>query len=436
MLRERNFEVGNLIRLASAGMEVAEFVDVRDVIINRYKEVYGSDIDLSTASADGVFVNDIALIINNILQVMKSLYSNLDVDTASGVYLESLCKLANVTRMPATKSTASLIVTNLYTTGEAVTFGDTDINGNVMNNITFVDKAGNEWVSNSNITLLPNESAEIKVTCTEIGPIDAPAGWINQTLIVMNLSVEQRNDAIRGNNEESDMELRKRRSQSSGANGIAVLESLVGALLEISGVDDVKIYNNNTLLEQTAIDDTVIKAHNVYVILRLQKGLTIQDSTLGELMYNKLTPGIKTTAFVAEASEPTGIAKTYKYIPQMLGTAIQAFEQNVYWKQAIPTHPDVILQLTMTEYFVDDEIPILVQAMMDYANNLKIGEKIKQEQVYTNVYDADPMFKGQRTFNLNVTGVVITTNVNNDTYYDYTTYTYEKRDDRVYITIT
>lgn len=436
MLKERNFEVGNLIRLASSGMEIAEFVDVRDVIINRYKEVYGSDIDLSTASADGVFVNDIALIINNILQVMKSLYSNLDVDTASGTYLDTLCKLANVTRMPATKSTASLIVTSLYTTGDAVTFGDIDENGNIINNITFVDKGGNEWVSNSNITLLSNESAEIKVTCTEIGPIDAPAGWINQTLIVMNLSVEQKNDAIRGNNEESDMELRKRRSQSSGANGIAVLESLVGALLEITGVDDVKIYNNNSLTNQTAIDGTVISPHNIYVILRLQKGLTIQDSSLGELIYNKLTPGIKTTVFTPETSEPTGVAKTYKYLPQMLGVTIQAFEQNVYWKQAIGTHPNVVLQLTATEYFVDDEIPILVQAMMDYANNLKIGEKIKQEGIYTSVYEADPMFKGQRTFNLNVSGVVIMTNVNNDTYYDYTTYTYEKKDDRVYITIT
>lgn len=252
MLKDRKFEIGNFVRLASAGMEVAEFVDVRDAIIKRYKEVYGSDIDLSTASADGVFINDMALIINNILQIMKSLYSNLNVDTASGVYLDALCRLANVNRMSATKSTASIIVKSLLTTGDPVTFGDVDENGNVVNQITFVDKAGTEWVSDASVTLGPGESAEVKVTCTEAGPVDAPAGWINQTMLVMNLSVTQTANAIRGSNEETDTELRQRRAQSSGANGISVLESLVGALLEVTGIDDVSIYNNNTLENATA----------------------------------------------------------------------------------------------------------------------------------------------------------------------------------------
>lgn len=339
MLKDRKFEIGNFVRLASAGMEVAEFVDVRDAIIKRYKEVYGSDIDLSTASADGVFINDMALIINNILQIMKSLYSNLNVDTASGVYLDALCRLANVNRMSATKSTASIIVKSLLTTGDPVTFGDVDENGNVVNQITFVDKAGTEWVSDASVTLGPGESAEVKVTCTEAGPVDAPAGWINQTMLVMNLSVTQTANAIRGSNEETDTELRQRRAQSSGANGISVLESLVGALLEVTGIDDVSIYNNNTLENATAKDGTVIAPHNIYVVIRQQKGLNIDDSTIGDLIYTKLTPGIKTTA--STAVNENGIAKSYEFIPQMLGVTINYLNQFVYWKNAVAIKPTI-----------------------------------------------------------------------------------------------
>lgn len=430
MLKDRKFEIGNFVRLASAGMEVAEFVDVRDAIIKRYKEVYGSDIDLSTASADGVFVNDIALIINNILQVMKSLYSNLDVDTASGVYLDALCKLANVNRMHATKSTASIIVTSLLTTGDPVTFGDTDENGNVTNQITFIDKSGTEWVSDVSVTLGPGESAEVKVTCTEAGPVDAPAGWIAQTLLVMNLKVEQTENAVRGSNEETDTELRQRRAQSSGANGIGVLESLVGALLEVTGIDDVSIYNNNTLENATAKDGTTIAPHNMYIIVRQQNGLNIADATIGDLIYTKLTPGIKTTA--STAATTNGTAKQYEFIPQMLGVTINYLNQFVYWKKAVAIKPTITAKIKPTQYFTENEFATIAQEVYNYANNIKLGDSIDADQIFIAILEADPEFKGQRTYTVSTSNVSVASTDNPDTYYEYSTFSFNKETDGTY----
>lgn len=430
MLKDRKFEIGNFVRLASAGMEVAEFVDVRDAIIKRYKEVYGSDIDLSTASADGVFINDMALIINNILQIMKSLYSNLNVDTASGVYLDALCRLANVNRMSATKSTASIIVKSLLTTGDPVTFGDVDENGNVVNQITFVDKAGTEWVSDASVTLGPGESAEVKVTCTEAGPVDAPAGWINQTMLVMNLGVTQMENAIRGSNEETDTELRQRHAQSSGANGISVLESLVGALLEVTGIDDVSIYNNNTLENATAKDGTVIAPHNIYVVIRQQKGLNIDDSTIGDLIYTKLTPGIKTTASAVVSAN--GIAKSYEFIPRMLGVTINYLNQFVYWKNAVAIKPTITAKIKPMQYFTEDEINVIAQEVYNYANNIKLGDSIDADRIFIAILDADPEFKGQRTYTVSASDVSVTSTDNPDTYYEYSTVSFVKNDDNTY----
>ena len=97
-------EISNFVSFTAGGLQTATFVEVREALIARYKEVYGNDIDLSTGSADGIFVNDLSLIINNILLTMQTLYSNLDVRTATGTYLDKLCALANVSIKPATYS--------------------------------------------------------------------------------------------------------------------------------------------------------------------------------------------------------------------------------------------------------------------------------------------------------------------------------------------
>ena len=138
----------------------------------------GNDIDLSTGNADGVFVNDIALIINNILQTMQNLYENLSVNTASGAFLDRLCALANVTRKGETASTASLILTN-----------ETENDITLQSNTIFVDTNGTEWIYEGDNIIIPHKvtnqpvtEISIVVKCTELGPIEAKAGSINQTL--------------------------------------------------------------------------------------------------------------------------------------------------------------------------------------------------------------------------------------------------------------
>ena len=54
--------ISNFITFTAGGLQIASFVEIREALIARYKEVYGTDIDLSTGTADGVFVNDLALI--------------------------------------------------------------------------------------------------------------------------------------------------------------------------------------------------------------------------------------------------------------------------------------------------------------------------------------------------------------------------------------
>lgn len=425
MLQNYDVDIQNFIKFTSSGVEVASFVQIRDALINKYKDVYGDDIDLSTGTADGVFINNIALMINNILQSFKTFYSNLDVNSASGIYLDNLCSLANIQRKPATKSNVSIQVTNLDTVNSYS-------NGTPDNyeEITFIDKAGTEWIYDGYLQLSSygnaGDSKSITVECSEKGSIQAPGdsvngdGWIYQTLEVSNLSVKQYNDANVGEDIESDNELRARRAQSSGADGTTVLDSLVGSLLEISGIRDVRIYNNTSESPGSAKDSTSIPLHNTYVIVRYNEGVEVDDNIIGKLIYEKMTPGIQTT----ETDDSTyGQSKSYNYIPEA-DTSLTLFSSIVYWKKAIPVHPTITVVLKTFDYFTTDEVPIIGNELIKYLNSLQLSQNLTEQNILIQTSYADPLFLNKTTYtvgSISITGAVSGTYSNPDTYYNYTT---------------
>lgn len=402
MFTNTDVDISEFIKITSAGVQIANFPQIRSALIDRYKSVYGNDIDLSTASADGVFINDLALIINNLCMSIQTFYANMDVDNASGVYLDALCKLANVTRKSATKSNASL---QLINKGDAVY--------ELTKGTVFVDKAGTEWIyTGSTITLPANQTnaTTITVECSIAGPVKAEAGWIDQTLLVSNIDVSQLDAANIGSEEESDNDLRDRRNQSAGAQGTTVLDSLIGSLLQISGIDDVLIYNA-TGSAKDAADGTIVAAHSIYVILRQQAGVTIDDSIIGKLIYEKLTPGISTTYTRKDESH------SYKYVPEVFGSKVETFDQYVYWKKAVPTHEDIAIEITPLDYFSTNELRTVFENICSYLNNLSISTQIDEQQLLIQTVYADPQFKSRPTYI--VKDVVATNTANLDTYFDY-----------------
>ena len=82
--KEMNINWTELIQFTKNGVYVADYQEIRSAICNRFKEIYGQDIDLATTSADGIYVETLSLMINNILQSFKHFYAQLDVRTASG----------------------------------------------------------------------------------------------------------------------------------------------------------------------------------------------------------------------------------------------------------------------------------------------------------------------------------------------------------------
>ena len=400
--------ISEFIKFTAGGLQTATFTQIRATLVERYRSIYGTDIDLSTGTADGEFVNETALIINNLVQAMSILYSNLDVRTASGTYLDALCALSNVTRKPATRSNASLLVTN--TSQVNLTLNDTE----------FYDQAGTTWNYNGSITLIPNEAQEITVVCSELGQVQAPIGWIVGSVENLPITVVQENAANVGSEEETDVELRARRNQSSGAAGTTVLASLVGALFNLSGVEDVKIYNNNTDSDISAKDTTTVSPHSIYVAIRKQEGVTISEESIGTIIYEKLTPGIGTNE--SDCASANGTHKNYTYVVKLLGAEIEITQPIVYWKECKGIAPQITIQLNPTTYFSSDNISNIVGPdLIEYLNKLEIGTDLTQSAILIETISLDPLFKGKPTYTVGT--ITIASATNPDTYYKYTTAT-------------
>lgn len=426
MLQDREVPIDQFIKITSGGIKIADYDQIQTALINAYKEVYGSDIDLANTTADGVYINNLALIINNILQSFKILYSNLDVNTASGVYLDSLCRLANITRKRATQSIAQLSLTSTLDVilNSGTKFVDYTGNTWTYNGPTWsFDLANTTWTSSTG-TVINDANLPISVTCDSYGAIVASAGSIYQTLEYSTITVSQPTAANVGLEDETDSELRARRAQSTGATGTTVLESLVGALLDVLGIEDVQVINNNTTVTSRQNDGTDVGPHDVYVVIR--RSQPVEDSTIGSIIYNKLTPGIRT---IQTADSTTGVSKNYVAI---LDENINWINQNIYWKEAVPIHPTCSVTITPLTFYNESTANLIGNKVIDYLNKLKINNAPTNNDMLVAAMFADPKFKGAPTYIVKSVSLPSATNTN--TYYDYDKATATASGDDIVIT--
>lgn len=394
----------DLIQISPAGIITADFSTIRETLIDNYKSVYGVDIDLSTGTADGIFINNVALLINNIFETIQIAYANLDVSSATGVYLDALCNLSNVTRKAATNSSATLTLKNTATNASTL-----------ASNTKFFDNAGTIWIyTGKDISISAGGSQDIVVTCETSGRISAPAGWIDRTVLISPFTVTQSQAAKMGSERETDQSLRRRRAQSNGAHGATTLESLVGALLQLSGIDDVKIYNNNSETPYaTAKDSTQVLFHNVYIILRQRENIEIDDDTIGEIIHNGMTPGIATQQSAVSAD-----SKSYTFIPTVNGTKVEGFSEVVYWKKATPIHPTITITITALDNFTSSYAETAGYRVIKYLNELQLSTELDTNNILAEMLYSDPTLKGRPTYICNSVALA-TSHANTDTYFDY-----------------
>ena len=411
----KNINFEELIQFGKNGLIVANAQQVREAVIKMYRNIYGSDIDLSDASADGQFVTEIAFIIAKMLQALTYLNINLKPSSASGQFLDTICSFNNIKRKSESSSTAKLIVKN---TSDVDPFAGSS---STTHRLIFYDNNGHTWIWEEvpyqvgheliyDHTFEKDTENLIEVICEDTGPVNA---YKNDNILTnnafnltnstrgdiskcMNDNIEcwQITDALLGSYNETDEELRDRRIKESYGNGISVLEGLKSDLYSTGYIKDVLIINNNSDNNFDASDKTTIDAHDIYIILRY---IPVENSDINQIVdkkeianiiYADLTPGVRTTKFDDNDYGESANINIYSDI-----------NQTIYWKHAKPIIPEFTINFLYNKDFVPSNYEDLIyDAINNYLNDISLGDDLFIADILTAINTVDNTANGKICF--------------------------------------
>lgn len=421
-----------LLKINEGGVFAANFPQIRIALENAFKGIYGNDIDLDIHTADGQYIHQVALILNNLYNLIYLFGLNLIPSSASHNYLEVLLRLKNIIKEESSHSTAYCIV-------------KPSITANNIKSLTAIDKFDNEWewtsVNKDGDNLEANKYYILQFTCKTEGQITSVADEITYSMYnkvnlnannhggiyritkasdenPLNFSIWQKEDAKVGLLGDTDVTL-KNKNMLSGTlnNSTNVIFKLKGALEAINGISECKLYFNNNSTNITAADETPVQQGYVYICLRYEDNFEIPDSLIGKTIYENLPLGLlmqQTTG-----ANNYGVAKSYA-----VAVLSNNITQTSYWKKCTPyTNVNLTLELIQNPSTYSQELsePKIREAIMRTVRETSITEPLFVSNIIGAVNSADTFVNNEYTFictdgNFGSAGLMLE---NRDTYFSY-----------------
>ncbi len=343
------------------GLLIDEFSTIYNRLADKFKLIYGQDINLEQNSPDGQLLGIITNEIYDLQTLVLHIYNSFDPDLAQGVELNKLLKLIAQTRRASTKSIVDItIVANANVTLPA--------------DYTIIDENKNEWVINAETTLISGTNI-ISFNAVNFGAIEASANTINDVVTVFPeiTSVNNPLPAEIGRDEESDVLLRKRRNNLLSVNSNSTIAGIYSKLFLLDTVTDAVIYENATDTYDAAKDLT---AHTLWCIIdggpidEITK-IIATDKTIGTDLKGSVTEDYIETFLKADGSTRT-LTHTVK------------FDR--------PTEIPLYINLTVAKRLPTDIIDTYAIKNKLVEKLYSINEKATATELYAYVYSAGNTF--------------------------------------------
>jgi uncharacterized phage protein gp47/JayE len=234
------------------GLQLDSFATIFDNLVSGFKSIYGEDINLDQDTADGQQIGIYTNAIYDLQSYISRIYNSFDPDFAEGHELDKILKLIASTRLPASKSVVDVNIT---------------VNNNVTldSNYTVKDDNEQEWVISSAQTLSAGTTT-VSFNAKDWGLIEAIAGSITTPVTILTevISLSNPTPAVAGRDEETDIDLRKRRNRLIGYRATSLISSLVGKILNLDNVVDCIVYENDSDVYDATKD---LNAHTIWIIV-------------------------------------------------------------------------------------------------------------------------------------------------------------------------
>jgi uncharacterized phage protein gp47/JayE len=323
------------ITITPAGIIAPTYAEILASLQSQLRAIFGSDIYIEPDSQDGQMLAIFAQSIKDNNDAMIAAYNAFSPTFAQGAGLSSVVKINGIQRLVATNSQANLTITG--------TFGTPIVNGVAK------DIVGNLWALPPLVVIPIAGTIDVTGTAITAGAVAASPGDITQIATPVRgwQTVTNVTAAIPGQPVEVDATLRKRQSESTALPALSVLDSILAAILNLTGVTRAYVYENDTGTE----DVDTIPAHSIAAVVG--GGQVIDIATA---IQRHKTPGTGTYGTTSQTvTDSEGISTVINYFA--LATIKMA----------------VLIFLTPGTGFVITTEDLIEASLIEWFNTLAIG---------------------------------------------------------------
>lgn len=341
----------------ASGISAPDYPTVLAGLTDGYRAIYGADAYLEPDSQDGALLAIFALALSDTNSMAIAVYNAFSPATAQGEGLSSVVRINGISRKVPSFSTADVVIV-----GQA---------GTQISNGIVLDPANGQWVINSNVTIPGSGQIVATATYSRPGAVSALAG----TLAVIGTptrgwqTVTNPIAATLGAVVESDAGLRVRQRASTALPSSSILDGMIGAVINLTGVLRLASYENDTSIA----DANTVPAHTVSFVV---------DGGDAQLIANtiaaKKAPGVGTYG-----TTKLTVIDVYS-IPQTV---------NFFRPTFIPIK--ISVSLTILAGFTTATLNAIQAAVVAYINGLPIAAPVLLSRLYV------PLDSAGSTYNVN-----------------------------------
>lgn len=265
--------------LGPAGLTIDSLATLVAALTEQMQAIYGADINVASNSPDGQLINIFMQNVEDLLELVQSVYNSFGYMTAYGTQLDQRLALLGITRKQGTYTSTPVLVT----VGQALTLYGQDQTTQPV--YTLVDQTGNLWQLATTHVFSGAGSASLTFNAVTIGPIGVTANTITQqsttVLGVTSVNNPDTTGTIVGVAEENDTQFKVRAGQSFALAATGPADSVEAALDNIADVTDALVVENDTGGVVAGVP-----AHSIWCIVAGGTGAEI-----GQAIYAKKAPG-------------------------------------------------------------------------------------------------------------------------------------------------
>lgn len=246
--------IADLINL-NDGFKMADYPTILSWYQDRYREIYGADVNLAADTQDGEWLAVQAQAVFDLAQLMSAVYNSLSPSTAGLDALRRNVKINGLTPQGSRHSQVGVVVTG---DGRAV---------NVVGMQVSDANSRHTWLLDDFHIPLGQTSVHVRAVCQDEGPVEFALGEEFKIITPIRGVTKVVSDMnfIIGRDAETSAELRARQARSTMLSSKTTLEGIMANIKDLGPqVVAVKGYDNDT----NAIDVNGIPAHTVAFVVK------------------------------------------------------------------------------------------------------------------------------------------------------------------------